>query len=59
MNEITKAAVEAFETQNSIGVDGITGTDRVDEPDQRPHQRQARRHALRLRPREQGGARRA
>ena len=25
MNEITKAAVEAFETQNSIGVDGIAG----------------------------------
>ena len=25
MNEITKAAVEAFETQNGIGVDGIAG----------------------------------
>jgi lipoprotein-anchoring transpeptidase ErfK/SrfK len=25
MNQITKAAVEAFETQNSIGVDGIPG----------------------------------
>ena len=25
MNEITKAAIEAFETQNSIGVDGIPG----------------------------------
>ena len=25
MNEITKAAVEAFETQNNIGVDGIPG----------------------------------
>ena len=25
MNEITKAAVEAFETQNGIGVDGIPG----------------------------------
>jgi lipoprotein-anchoring transpeptidase ErfK/SrfK len=25
MNEITKAAVEAFETQNNIGVDGIAG----------------------------------
>ena len=25
MDEITKAAVEAFETQNNIGVDGIPG----------------------------------
>ena len=24
-NEITRAAVEAFETQNNIGVDGIAG----------------------------------
>ena len=25
MNQITKAAVEAFETQNNLGVDGIPG----------------------------------
>ena len=57
-NMITKAAVEAFETQNGLGVDGIAGPGRLDRADQRHHQRQARRHPLRLRAGQQGAARR-
>ena len=56
-NEISKAAIEAFETQNGIGVDGIPGPGRLDRADQRHHQRQGRLDAIRLRPREQGAAR--
>ncbi len=54
-NEITRAAVEAFETQNNIGVDGIAGPTVWTALINDVHQQQAQRHALRLRRREQGG----
>ena len=55
-NEITKAAIEAFENENNLGVDGEAGPGGVDGADQRHHQPQDQPGALRLRAGQQGRA---